>query len=140
MAEEEKREEEKAPEGAPQPAAQGEEFPAEDIEPGKLWAILSWIFLILGIVPVIQKENKFALYHGKQALFLCILQVGWAIVALGILGWVCIGLILYPIGWIFLLVLQVMGLVYSIQGQYKPTPLLGQLGLKMFKSVQVTKK
>ena len=137
MAEEEKKEEEKGPQEA---VPEGEEFPAADIESGKLWAILSWIFLILGIVPVIQKENKFALYHGKQALFFCILHVAWAIVALGILGWVCIGLILYPIGWIFLLVLQVIGLVYCIQNQYKPAPLLGPMGLQLFKSVKIEKK
>ena len=138
MAEEEKKEE-KGPQEAPQAAPEGEEFPAADIESGKLWAILSWIFLILGIVPVIQKENKFALYHGKQALFFFILWIALSIIS-GLLAVVCIGFIIALVGSIFLLVLQIMGLVYSIQGQYKPAPLLGPLGLQLFKSVQVEKK
>ena len=139
MAEEEKREEEKAPPQEPQAAPGAEAFPPEDVESGKLWAILSWIFLILGIVPVAQKENHFALYHGKQALFFFILQAAWAIIGT-ILIMLCIGIVLYPIGALFLFVLQIIGFVYAIQGKYQPAPLLGKLGLQLFKSVQVVKK
>ena len=89
---------------------------------------------------MVKTVNRFALYHGKQALFFCILQVAWAIVGLGILGWICIGLILYPLGYLFLLVLQIMGIVYSAKGEVKPAPLLGEFGLKLFKSVKVETK
>ena len=139
MAEEEKKEEKGAPE-APQAAPEGEEFPAADIEPGKVWAILSWILPFLGVIPILQKENHYALYHGKQAFFFFILWVGLSIVSKVLMPFLCLGGIIGLVGGIFLLVLEIMGLVSSIKGKYEPAPILGTLGLQLFKSVQVEKK
>lgn len=84
---------------------------------GKLWAILSYIF-ILWLVPlwVIKPRNDFAVYHAKQAfgLFLTAVVLGW----LPFIGWLVS---------IFVLVLWVIGIVNAARGVMTPVPLLGPL-------------
>jgi uncharacterized membrane protein len=110
-------------------------YPMEDVEEGKLFAILSYIIPLVFLVPLIQKDNHFSLFHAKQVLLLVLACVAVSVLtAVPILG--CITFILFlPI-----LVFVIMGLVFAIQGQYKPLPFLGQYAEEWFKGVQVEKK
>ncbi len=51
-------------------------YPMEDVEEGKLFAILSYIIPIVFIVPLIQKDNNFSLFHAKQVLLLVLAANG----------------------------------------------------------------
>ena len=110
-------------------------YPMEDVEDGKLFAILSYIIPLVFIVPLIQKDNHFSLFHAKQVLLLVLACVAVSLLtAVPILG--CITFFLFlPI-----LVFVIMGLVFAIQGQYKPLPFFGQYAEEWFKGVQVGKK
>ncbi len=108
-------------------------YPMADVEEGKLFAILSYIIPFVFIVPLIQKDNHFSLFHAKQVLLLVFAWVAAAIVASVTCG---IGTILF----IPVLVFQIIGLVFAVQGQYKPLPLFGQFGEEWFKGVKVEQK
>lgn len=98
-------------------------YSREDVEPGKLWAVLSYLFGIVALVPLVQKDNDFALYHAKQALVLVI----FAIPTCG--GCVVGGL-----------VLAVLGILNAAGGKYEPLPLIGRFGEEWFASFQKEKK
>lgn len=112
---------------------------------GKIFAILAYLLGIIGflIVLLAKKDNKFAMYHAKQALMVNIAAIVVAIplaivmmvlmfipfvnIVAGILGmlfWLCFVLCL--------LVLVVMGIIAAINLQMKPLPVIGTLAEKWF--------
>ncbi len=107
----------------------------------KLWAILSYIF-ILWFVPlwVIKPRLNFAVYHAKQAfgLFLTyiVLWVVFSILLFPMLfsGLYFLSLILNLI-YLGMLVLWIFGLVYAATEKEKPIPILGEFYLKIFKNL-----
>jgi len=128
----------------PQPAQEPVEEPLgesavalmEDMEEGKLFAILSYALGFVGlpffIVPLIQRNNAFSLFHAKQCLILWIIAVGGGFIS-SLLFAICIGAILLPIVMIFVLVLEIIGLLNAVKGVAKPLPLIGQWGIDWFK-------
>ena len=49
---------------------------------------------------------------------------------------VCVGVIILMAGWIFLLVLDIMGLANAIKGEQKPLPLIGKYADEWFKGLK----
>jgi uncharacterized membrane protein len=94
-------------------------YSQQDIEDGKLWAILGYVFQILALVPLLQKNNDFAMYHGRQALVLLIFSIP-----------TCGGCVVGG------LVLAVMGIINAINGRYEPLPLIGRFGEQWFGGMQ----
>jgi len=111
---------------------------SKEVEDGKAFAILSYALSFISIpfflVPLIMRNNSFALFHAKQCLMIWLAGIAVGVVG-GILTVVCIGVILLLVGGIFLLVLNVMGLLNAIQGQTKPLPLIGQYAEQWFKGI-----
>lgn len=109
-------------------------IPAQEIDEGKVFAILSYIIPILFIVPLIQKNNAFSLYHAKQVMLLII-----ASLAIGFVNVIpCLGQIVWAVGALFLFVLGIIGLINAIKGEAKPIPLIGKFAEEWFKGI--TKK
>ena len=124
-----------APQGQPAPAPT---LPKE-VEEGRTFAILSYALGLIGLpfflIPLIMRNNDFSLYHAKQCLLLWL--GGIAVSAIGsMLMVVCIGVILLPLGVIFLLVLDIMGLINAIKGDQKPVPLIGKYAEDWFKGLK----
>ena len=131
---------EAAPSAAPEaPAAEPAAAAPGDVEEGKVFAILSYALSIIGLpfflIPLIMRNNAFALYHAKQCL---IIWLGGIVVGVlgSLLSFICIGLILLPIGGIILLVLTIMGLINAVNGKAVPVPLIGKWGEDWFKGLQ----
>lgn len=131
---------EAAPAPAPEaPAAEPAAAAPGDVEEGKVFAILSYALSIIGLpfflIPLIMRNNAFALYHAKQCL---IIWLGGIVVGVlgSLLSFICIGLILLPIGGIILLVLTIMGLINAVNGKAVPVPLIGKWGEDWFKGLQ----
>jgi len=120
--------EQAAPESA---EATEEEMDAKEVEEGKVLAIVSYIIGIVALIPLIQRNNAFSLYHAKQVLILMIAAAALAVV--NVIP--CIGQIICAIGMVFLLVLDIMGLINAINGKAKPIPILGKLALDWFKGM-----
>jgi uncharacterized membrane protein len=103
-------------------------YPTADIEEGKLLAILSYLVPLVFLVPLIQKDNAFSLFHAKQVL---LLAIGYVVVMF-IATTTCIGAILF----LPLFAFSILGLVFAIQGQYKPIPLIGNFAEEWFKGIK----
>jgi len=49
---------------------------SKDIQEGKFFAIISYFSFLCIVSLVLKKENRFALYHGKQGLVIFVFEVG----------------------------------------------------------------
>ncbi len=125
----------------PAPAmTDAEMYPPEDIEPGKMFAILGYIVNPLWVIPLVQKDNAFSLYHAKQAMVLSILSFASIIVIMVISIVTCgIGSFLY-LAFFVLLYPWIMGIVNASQGKYEPLPWIGGLADKYFAGIIADKR
>ena len=101
----------------------------EDTEKGKGLAWLSYLG-ILWLVPMLaNKDNQFCKFHVKQGIMLTILAVATGVVAwIPILGWL-IGIVVY----LFILVMEILGIVNALSGKYWKLPVLGDLAANWFR-------
>lgn len=86
---------------------------------------LAWLsyLSILFLVPLLaMRGNRFALFHARQGMILFGYKVGLAVVSL-ILTAAGIGIITLFVGEVILLVLSIIGIVKSAQGEFWKCPL-----------------
>ncbi len=97
------------------------------VEEGKIWAFIGY-WWILFLVPLLgKKDNKFALFHGKQGM---VLFVFWIVISI-IFFIPIIGPIINFLGWIIYIILAIIGMVKSFQGEYWKMPVLGDIAEKI---------
>lgn len=95
----------------------------------KLFAFLGVLLGLIGflIVLIARKNDKYAMYYGKQGLILFIAAV--IVGAIGRLmvftGWYIVSTLNFV-----LLILWIFGIVYSLSGKEKPVPIIGRLAEK----------
>ena len=105
-------------------------YDVQDINANKTMGILAY-FGLLVLVPIFTaRQSRFAMFHAEQGITLCI---GCHII--GILAFI-FGLI-PAVGWVFslifglvgvlLLVLMIIGIINSANGQAKELPVLGKI-------------
>ncbi|OGY89962.1 MAG: hypothetical protein A2927_02685 [Candidatus Komeilibacteria bacterium RIFCSPLOWO2_01_FULL_45_10] len=94
-----------------------------DIEENKILAAVGYVW-ILCLVPLFLKRNsRFAQFHAKQGLVLFILEViGWLIFWIPLIGWVL---------FIYVIIMAVMGIMNSLQGNWWEMPVLGKYARKI---------
>ena len=99
-----------------------------EINDGKIFAFLAYFLGLIGfiIVLVAKKDNRFAMYHAKQALVLiiCNFIVGFVLV-IPILGWIVGGL-----AGVALFVFWIMGIVNALSGKAEELPVVGKYAEK----------
>jgi uncharacterized membrane protein len=102
-------------------------------EDSKGFAFLGIFLTVIGFVIVLltHKKDKYAMYYAKQGLIIFFgFLVAGAVSA--ILGWIpIVGWIVSTASWIFMMVLWVMGLIYSLSGEEKEIWLVGELAKKI---------
>lgn len=110
-----------------------------DIESNKAMAILAYFGLLVLIPIFAAKDSRFARYHANQGLVLLLFAVGygilvvvlqavfWSLLFTSYTGFGLYGImnLLLSLGWIFFLVLAIMGIVHAAKGEYKPLPIIG---------------
>ena len=99
----------------------------------KLFAFLGVFLTVIGfiIVYAMKKDNKYAMYYGKQGL---VLFIGWmAVWVLAmILFWIpIIVLIIIWAMYLVMVLLWVLGMIYALSGKMKPIPVIGQFADKI---------
>ena len=119
----------------------------EEVNNGKLMAVLAYFGLLALIPYFVEKDNKYIRFHSIQGLNFylegLIATVGLTVVMfvsmflfiIPILGWI-LGGILFIVSFIGLmaisigsLVFQIMGIVYAVQGSAKELPIVNKLKL-----------
>ncbi len=95
----------------------------------KLWAFLAVFLSIIGFVLALlaKKDDEYVMYYAKQSfvIFISGLIVS-AIAWIPLIGWIT-----FPILTLILFVLWIIALVYSISGEMKETPIIGEYGNKL---------
>ncbi len=131
-------ESQQAPKPAVEPAYMATQPVSRDVAEGKPFSILSYALSFVGIpfflVPLIMRNNEFSLFHAKQCLILWLGGIAASVIGVPLVA-VCVGAILLPLAAIFLLVLNILGLIYAIKGETKALPLIGQWGIDWFKGL-----
>jgi uncharacterized membrane protein len=105
----------------------------KDDSDSKLFAFLGVFLTIVGyiVVMVTRKDDKYAMYYAKQGL---VLFIAWVIVAVAgwIIGWIPVAG--HLMGWVlnaFILALWIIGIVFSLSGDEKEIPLIGEFARKI---------
>ncbi len=98
----------------------------KEIEEGKVFAALSYLWLLSVIILFGKKENKFVAFHAKQGvvLFGCIIA-GWVI---------CLIPYVRFLGWIVRITCwagMLIGIIKSLAGEKYKIPLAGDLAEKI---------
>ena len=97
-----------------------------DVDNNKAFAIVGYILPILFFVPLLNESSKnspFAKFHANQQL---ILLISWfAVNVVGMIIPLVGRSVILPLGWLFLLVCVIMGLIGAANGQMKKLPLIG---------------
>ncbi|MBN2465714.1 DUF4870 domain-containing protein [candidate division WOR-3 bacterium] len=101
----------------------------DDIEKAKGTAWLSYLG-ILWLIPLLTlKDNPFAKFHVKQGIMLTIIWVASSVLAvIPIIGWLA-DLVL----WIYAIVMMVLGIINSLNGNYWKMPITGKWAADWFK-------
>ena len=95
------------------------------VREGKLFAILSYLF-ILSIIPLIlKKDNDFVLAHGKQGLIIFIAEVGVFILS------IILGEGFLRFGFFVLSVMSFIGIIAVLRGQYIELPVISKIADKI---------
>jgi len=98
-----------------------------DVDENKLLAAIGYIG-ILCLVPLLgKKDSKFAQFHGKQGLVLCIAWViNFFVGLIPIIGW-----LVAFVGTIALLVLSILGIIKALAGEFWEMPYLAEYAKKI---------
>ena len=99
----------------------------QEIQDGKIYAVIAYLGILCLVTLILKKENKFALFHGKQGLVLFICEIGALIIniipVLGQLIWVLAVLIFG--------ILSLVGIVQALMSNYWKMPLVGDVAEKI---------
>jgi len=106
---------------------------SKEVEEGKVFAFLGIFLTVIGFIVVLlaKKENKYAMFYAKQGL---VLFIAYVIVAVAnmILMWIpFLGWLIMVLLWLGLLILWVIGIIYSLSGEEKDIPLIGEFARKI---------
>jgi len=129
--------EETAPEAAPE--AEAPAIDEKDVEEGKVFAILSYVLGFLGLpfflVPLIMRNNTFSLYHSKQCLMIWLVAVAGSVISSVLVAVFCLGIITALVLAVFLVVVEIIGMINASKGEMKPLPLIGTYADDWFKGI-----
>ena len=106
---------------------------SKDDSESKLFAVLGVFLTIIGYILVVlaRKNDKYAMYYGKQGLIIFIAAViaavaSWVVGWIPIIGWAVSGLL-----WILIVVMWIIGIIYALSGEEKEIPVIGTYARKI---------
>jgi uncharacterized membrane protein len=122
--------------GGATPLADGETPDPADVDKNKIFAVLAYLGILFLVPLLAAKESRFARYHTNQGVVLFLAAiVCWigAFVLTFILALIpiikFIGCLIWPVVWLGILALVVIGIINAAKGECKPLPLIGQYKL-----------
>ena len=106
----------------------------QDIQANKGLAVLSYISILFLVPLFAAKDSPYARFHANQGLVLCIVEIGYGIVAailtsilsitpvIGVLMGIVLNLL--PLAFV---ALAIIGIINAVQGNMKPLPFIGDI-------------
>jgi len=116
-----------AKKSAKKTAAKSEvKFNAGDIEENKIIAALSYIFILCLVPLLLKRTSEFTQFHARQGLTITVAWfIFWVIGIVPILGW-----LISFLGNLALLVISIMGVIKTLDGQAWEIPYIYQWSKK----------
>ena len=100
---------------------------SKGVQDGKIFAVLSYLWILCFIPLLLKKNNKFAVFHAKQGLVLFIAEIAlWIIGIVPVLGW-----FISIVGSLLCGILALVGIVQALMGKYWKMPILGDYAEKI---------
>ena len=100
---------------------------SKEIQEGKLFAVISYMIFLCIVTLALKKENKFALFHGKQGLVILILWVAAAILK----SIPLFGALIWLIALVALGITSLMGIVQALMGNLWKIPVISEIAEKI---------
>ncbi len=98
----------------------------KEIQDGKIYAVMAYLWILCLVPLLLKKENKFALFHGKQGLVLFLCEIALGIISvIPFIGWL-VGFF----GFFVCAVLSLIAIVQALMGNYWKIPLVSDLADK----------
>ena len=102
----------------------------KDIQENKAIAAIGYLGILFLVPLLAKKDSPFAQYHAKQGMVLFIADVIWTF-CVWIFAWISVfGRLIITLGWLFILVLLILGLVNALSGKTQPLPVIGKFAEK----------
>lgn len=99
----------------------------KEILEGKMFAVIGYISILCVLTLILKKENKFALFHGKQGLVLFLGEIAcWVVAIIPFLGWIISSLLTL----VFILV-SLYGILQALEGKYTKIPIVSDFADKI---------
>ncbi|MBI4431564.1 MAG: hypothetical protein HY587_07635 [Candidatus Omnitrophica bacterium] len=98
-----------------------------EIEEGKFFAAVGYIFVLCLVPLILKKGNKFAAFHGKQGLVLLILEVAAAILKVVPV----IGPVIATLAFVVFGILSLVGILKVLIGEYWEMPVVYDIARKI---------
>ena len=99
----------------------------KEIQEGMIYAVISYMIILCIVTLVLKKENKFALFHGKQGLVILICWVAAAILRMIPL----IGNLIWLLALITLGILSLVGIIQALMGNFWKVPVISEIAEKI---------
>jgi len=99
----------------------------KEIQEGKFFAAVGYIFILCMIPLLLKKDNKFALFHGKQGLVLFIFEIAASI--LRIIP--ALGDLIFTLVFVVCGILSLIGIVHVLMNNYWEMPVVGEIAKKI---------
>jgi uncharacterized membrane protein len=99
----------------------------KEIQDAKIFAVIGYLSILCIIPLVLKKENKFALFHGKQGLVLFIIEVAaFIFMVIPFIGPILARIVFFLCG-----VASLWGIIQALLGNYTRIPLISELADKV---------
>lgn len=98
-----------------------------EVQEGKFFAAVGYISLLCFVPLVLKKGNRFAQFHGKQALVLFILEIAASILK----AIPALGDVVFTLAFVVLGILSLVGVVRVLMGEYWEMPVVHEVASKI---------
>ncbi|MFZ5800884.1 MAG: DUF4870 domain-containing protein [Candidatus Omnitrophota bacterium] len=99
----------------------------QEIKDGKIFAVLAYLFILCIIPLILKKENRFALFHGKQGLVLFIAEVTAFVI--GVLP--IIGPVIFQSATFLFGAVSIWCIIQVLRGVYLKIPFISNIAEKI---------
>jgi len=98
-----------------------------EVQDGKFFAAVGYISVLCVVPLFLKKDNRFAQFHGKQALVLFILEMAAAILR----AVPALGDIVFTLAFVILGIFSLVGIVKVLMGEYWEMPVIREVASKI---------
>jgi len=97
-----------------------EQSAKKEIQEGKIFALMGYLFGLCIVPLVLKKENKFALFHAKQGLVIFVGEV--ALIVISVIP--NLGSFIFRIGILIFGIASLFGMIQSLEGKLTKIPII----------------